>query len=191
MAERLRAAAAGHGFSADEIEGLLRAHGRAMEPRRRGVPDEHDFRYLHPGRTALVLLEDGGWADPLDAMAAALVESEDGELAVERASIGRVLGEEVAGRVDAVPVPAGVRDGAELLEALVTAPRGAQLVALAERLDHLRHLHVRVRRWGDREGAGRSARQARDIYLPLARRVGGTLERRFDWWCRRVGRRWE
>jgi hypothetical protein len=59
-----------------------------------------------------------------------------------------------------------------------------RLLALAERLDHARHLHLR-------EPAVRAGfhRSVGEIYLPIAHRTHPRLARRYDWWWRMFRRR--
>src|SRR5690606_2415769 len=84
---------------------------------------------------------------------------------------------------DEVPLPALAGD--ELLERLLAAGHDARLVALAERLDHARHLHLRP-------AAGWRAFHtlACETYLPVALRTDPTLARRFRWWCGQFERRY-
>lgn len=163
---------------------LERAHALAMEPRRERLPDDHHPDYLHPGRSALVLLLDArhGVAETL--AAAALVESEHPELRVSADRIHEVLGPEVVDRVERVPLRGSDPD--RLLEDLVAADRDTRLAALAERLDHLRHAHLRE----SVEERRQAHEEARAIYRPVAHRTDPMLARRYDWWCRMFGRRW-
>lgn len=75
-------------------------------------------------------------------------------------------------------VPCPRTDPDTLLERLVTAPESARLVALAERLDHARHLHL-----GDRAAWAGLHRETCEIYLPVAERTHDVLARRLRWWC--------
>lgn len=75
-------------------------------------------------------------------------------------------------------VPCPRTDPDTLLERLVTAPEPARLVALAERLDHARHLHL-----GDRAAWAGVHRETCEIYLPVAERTHDVLARRLRWWC--------
>jgi (p)ppGpp synthase/HD superfamily hydrolase len=73
-----------------------------------------------------------------------------------------------------VPDPA---DEETLTERLVTASNDVALIALAERLDHARHLHMRARSlW--RAYFDETA----SVYMPLAQRVNEDLFLRFFRW---------
>ena len=181
MARSLAAAARAAGLPDDGVELLSRAHALAMEPRTEALDDDHHPAYLHPGRTALVLLRDAEVRDARVLAAATLVESRDGALRVEEARVRARLGEGMADLVAAVPAP-----GSEgLAEALVTAPEEVRLVALAEHLDHLRHLHVRGRApdWEER------AAEVEAVWLPMAGRTHERLAGRYRHWLRVFRRR--
>ena len=82
----------------------------------------------------------------------------------------------------AVPRPG---DGADdLLERLVIADPAVALVALAERLDHARHIHLR----DDVPWAPFHA-DIRNIYLPAARRFSPVVARRLEHWADAFERR--
>ena len=204
MARRLRIQAEGRSVPAEGVDQLLAAYELAMEPRRRNLEEDHDFRYLHPGRTVLILLEDVGLTDAGPLAAAALAESMDPELQVPTERVEEELGAEVARLRDWIPVPRGRGAGGKgpsLLEEFLAAPEPLQKGALAERLDQLRHLHIRARDQRQESGRGsgpageppwgRVAREAREVYLPLAHRVDPVLHRRYAWWCRKVGAQFE
>lgn len=165
------------GVEDEGIELLSRAHMLAMEPRARQLPDDHHPQFLHPGRTVLILLRDVGVTDAGVLCAATLTESEDAHLRVSPERVGQLLGDGIRSLLDRVPRP-----GSELLaEELVTAPTDVRLVALAERLDHLRHAHLRTLEasWRHRIHA-----QAESVYLPVAERTHSMLARRYRHWCR-------
>jgi hypothetical protein len=64
-----------------------------------------------------------------------------------------------------------------LLEALVTAPHDVGLIAVAERLDHARHLHFREPAlWRP------FFQQITDAYLPFSDRVSGQMAVRLARW---------
>ncbi|HEX6589076.1 MAG TPA: hypothetical protein VF039_08640 [Longimicrobiales bacterium] len=135
-----------------------------LELRGRTFGGEH-FETLHPARTLLILLDDCAVTDPELLAAAATIESEHPTLrpAARHAIAARVPLPDVAG--DA------------LLEELVAADPPVRLIALAERLDHARHLHLRERALhaGFHRGIG-------EVYAPVAARTHPRLARRYDWW---------
>jgi (p)ppGpp synthase/HD superfamily hydrolase len=184
MAASVARAARSLGLSAEATRLLSRAHALAMEPRAGRLSDDRHPAFLHPGRSVLILLRDVGCLDPVTLSAAALMESEDGDLAVPSPEIRRALGEDTAALVAAVPMPGD--EG--LAYELVVAEESVRLVALAERLDHLRHAHLR-----DPERSRRVAahREALSVYLPIARRTHPRLAQRYDHWCRTFARRLE
>ncbi|MBI4545716.1 MAG: HD domain-containing protein [Gemmatimonadetes bacterium] len=183
MARRLTAAARRAGFGSAALARLEAAFRLAMQPRASRLPDEHHPDYLHPARTALILLEDLAIADPDLAVAAAVCETLRDELTTPLAAIQEVCGPDVAHLVQSVPRPASAGD--ELLEQLVTAPEPARVLALAERLDHARHLHLRPR--ADWQPLHHSTCT---VYLPVAERTHPGLARRYRWWCRTFHRRY-
>jgi hypothetical protein len=163
--------------------GLLQAaHRVAMEPRHRLLDDDHDPRYLHPGRTFLIALNDGGLRDESLLATGLLLDTLDPSVEPARAAVTAEDDPEVAqawARARALPRPWDD----DLVERLVTAPPGEQTVVLSEWLDQLRHLRL----WGDPSTVMRAMDMTREAYLPVAERLGGTLCRRFRWWIRRVG----
>lgn len=194
MEDRILRRARKAGLPQPWIEMLSHAHRRAMALRSMGahaLSSEEHPAWLHPGRVALILMDDFEELDPGVLMAGTLAESRDLELRLEEKAAGEVLGH-VAGSFDlwkALPaIPwrvSGQLDAdadASLLEALVLAPPGVQRVAMAEALDHIRHAHL----WESREERRRAADLAREVIAPLAPRVHPTLERRIEWWVRRV-----
>lgn len=194
MGERLARDARAHGVPASALPGLAVAYRLATEARAPALEGEEDPRFLHPARTVLILLADTPERDPAVLAAAVVVDSalpgaEPSEDAVER-----WLGPRVARIRGRVPVPDGrgnVRRpedarGRELAPVLAAAAEEARRVALAERLDHLRHLHVRPHT--DEELRSAEA-EARAVYLPVARRTDEGLARRYERWCRAIRRR--
>ena len=162
------------GLAAADVERVRAAHRLAMAPRRERLGDPHHPDFLHPGRTVLVLVLDTGFRDPVGLAAAALLESEDAELRVPEGRVRAELGDDVAGWLAAVPLPG---EGAS--EALVLAPEGVRLVALAERLDHCRHVRFR----SDRRTQERFLEEAVTVYGPVAERTHLALARRFAHWA--------
>jgi (p)ppGpp synthase/HD superfamily hydrolase len=181
MAARVLAAALEAGVPRAELPLLERAHRLAMAARSE-LLDEHAPDLLHPGRTALILLLDTEESTPGVLAAGMLVESERLDLAVPFDAIAKELGKEVAARVEAVP-PRGAEDQ---VERLVTAEESVQRIALAERLDQLRHAHL----WPDVERRRAAHEQALDLYSPLAQRVHPKLARRYAWWCTTFARKY-
>ena len=166
---------------------LLRAlHACTVQHRGARFEDDHDPAFLHPGRSALILLIDLEKTDLRPLAAALLHDSDDADLtpaipAIEEAldryappSIG--VGELLE---DVASLPETQDDS--LAERLVLLDDDLRAAALAERLDHLRHLHLR-----DVDPAARAGwREARDVWLPVAERTDPVLARRYGWWVRR------
>lgn len=176
MGRRLERELATAGFGEEARRRILTAYRLALELRRERLAPE-DPGFLHPGRTVLILLTDVG-RRPLPVFAAApLCESEDAGLSVPRDRIEEALGSPIADLAGDVPLSGDPR----LTERLVTSEPEVRLLALAERLDHLRHLHLA----DDPERLREAHREARDVYLPVAARVHAELERRIRWWCDR------
>jgi len=170
-----------HGLADEGIDLVSRAHALAMVPRVASLEDDHHPLYLHPGRTVLVLLRDAGVTDAGVLAAAALVESEDAEFRVEAGMVESEMGRTVLELVTAVP-PA---DSDALAETLVAADPAVRLVAVAERLDHLRHAHLRE----DQAWRSRVHAQAVAVYQPIAERTDERLAGRYRHWRRSFERR--
>ena len=180
MARRLARTAGRLGMDGPGRQLLLEAFRLAMGPRRERIAEDHHPDYLHPARTALILMDDTGERDPVVLAAAAFIETRDPSLAAG-AEARRDVSPEAARLADEVPIPARTD---RLLEALLALRPAALRLAAAERLDHARHLHVRDRGEWDRWHA-----DTRDAYAPATRRVDGTLAARLDWWCDMFARR--
>jgi hypothetical protein len=180
MARRLDRTAARLGMDPDGRALVRDAFRTAMAPRRARIAEDHHPDYLHPARTALILMDDTGEAEPVTLTAALLVETRDPSLAPDPETARR-LSPDAARIAAAVPVPS--RTG-HLLEALLALPAPASRVAAAERLDHARHLHLRPRsEWEDWYVTTREA------YVPAAARTDATLAARLEWWCDMFRRR--
>lgn len=180
MGRRLGRTAARLGMDADGRTLLLRAYRAAMEPRRARIHEDHHPDYLHPARTALILMDDTAEVAPVILAAALFTETRDPPLAPAPDAMRRIS-PAAAEIVAAVPVPARTP---HLLESLLALPAPAMRVAAAERLDHARHLHLRPRdEWEDWHDATRQA------YVPAAARTDSTLAARLDWWCDMFHRR--
>jgi (p)ppGpp synthase/HD superfamily hydrolase len=182
MGLRVTRTAAETGLSPDACGWIGRLHDTAMTVRNEALFDDHDSRYLHPGRSALILLQDVGETDAAVLGAAIIVDSQFPELMPDEASL-RDLSAVEAHWVEAVlelraEIPPS---GDEMLaERLVTASGRAQRAALAERLDHLRHAHIDL----DLAQRRRVHEEAEAVYLGIAQRTHAELERRYRWWCR-------
>jgi hypothetical protein len=179
MAERVLRTARETGAAAPDLPLVADAHALAMAPRLRlGVgPHHHDL--LHPGRTALILLLDTGERRADVLAAAVLAESERPELAAQRADVMRSLAGSEADRVLALLDALPSAGSEELAERLLLASEEVRLVAVAERLDQLRHAHL----WNDLQRARAAHREAVAVYAAIAERVHPKLARRYDWWC--------
>jgi len=185
MAASVARAATGAGLGAPEVELLGRAHALAMAPRIAQLDDDHHPAYLHPGRGALILLRDVGPVPVETLCAVAVHETEDAGLRVDLANVRAALGEPIADMVASLPMPGDKR----LLERLVTLDQDALLAALAERLDQLRHAHVRKDH--DLEWRTRIHEEAGAVWGPVAERTHPRLGDRFRHWHTAFGRRLE
>jgi hypothetical protein len=154
--------------------GIAAAVAAALAARDAAVHDDHDPRLLHPARTVLILLSDAASRDADALAAAAFVDSVDGGLGPGLDALEAAAG--AAARRVAEAVPALARENA--LEALVTAPPAAAVIALAERLDHARHLHLRPDLAWHEFHAGVEA-----VCIPAAARLNPMLARRFERWA--------
>ena len=142
--------------------------------------DDHHPDYLHPARTALILMDDVAVRDPATLIAGILAETWAPRLCVPPAVVHR-FDPAVRGILDGLPATGPAE---RLREDLVTTTRESRLVALAERLDHARHLHLRATdTWADYHAATCAA------YAPVATRAHPLLDRRFAWWCDTFRRR--
>jgi hypothetical protein len=166
----------------------------ALAPRDATLADDHDPRLLHPARTVLILLSDDACRDADVLCAAAFAESLDEALRGDAAGMQDLLGARATRLTLAVPLPrditslnnaAGPVDGEDdLLERLVSAEPAAAVVALAEMLDHTRHLHLRP-------GLNWRAihRLVNDAYVPAAARLSPQVGRRLQRWAEAFGSR--
>ena len=179
MAERVIRTAHGSGTPPAGLAVLERAHALAMEPRLAAGIDDHDPDFLHPGRTALILLLDTGETRADVLAAAMLTETLRPKLKADAGRVPGALGAEVGGRVEEwlaeVPDP----EAEDLAERLLLAGPEVQLVALAERLDHVRHAHL----WPDPDARREVHALTEAVYARIAERVHSTLARRYARWC--------
>ncbi|MGQ0560840.1 MAG: hypothetical protein ACT443_03085 [Gemmatimonadota bacterium] len=162
---------------------LIAAYQLSVAHRLGVLGDVFHFDLLHPARTALILLEDAGCTDDVVLTAATLTESELPELRVAEAEVRAAFGERVAGLAASVPRPADA--GEALLEQLVSVPHDVALIAVAERLDHARHLHFREPAlWRPCHA------QIEHVYVPFSPRVSTALETRLARWSAAFERRY-
>lgn len=162
---------------------IARAYRSAIERRSRVLSDPRHPDFLHPGRTALILIEDLDVADAAEIVAGVLYDSLYPE-ASSTAGEATALGGGAAGSVFAELVAAG-RSDTSLAEDLITGSASTQRAALAERLDHARHLHLRdPSTWAGFHAAIRST------WLPLAERTHPVLARRYRWWTSMFARKY-
>lgn len=181
MALRLERAARRAGLHADavRIAELFRAILRVRDPE---LPDPEHPDYLHPGRTALILLEDLRIADPDLLCAALLRDSERPGLLLPADEELRLAGSRAASLARSLP-PADPGP-ADRLELLVSCDDDTLVLALAERLDHARHLHLRP----DSEWRA-FHRTIAAADLPAAARSHPRLAARLLWWHDNFARR--
>lgn len=180
MARRLARTAHRLGLDDAGATLVLDAFRTAMEPRRRRIEEDHHPDYLHPARTALILMDDTRETDPITLAAALFAETRDPSLGAAPEA-REAVSPEAARLAAEVPVPAATD---RLLESLLALSDGVIRVAAAERLDHVRHLHLRPRaEWESWH------RVTRDVYVPVARRVDPVLAGRLDWWSDMFERR--
>jgi hypothetical protein len=150
------------------------------------IPDDHDARLLHPARTIRILIADTECRSAAALAAAAFVDSEHPDLVPPfgfvAARHGLVDESAVRDVLQSVPLPSAGHD--DLLERLVTAPADAAVVALAERLDQVRHLHLRPELPWEEHHA-----EVRAVYFPAAQRLAPVLARRLHRWADAFERR--
>ena len=151
---------------------------RALAPR--SALDPEGPVYLHPARTVLILVADAELYDVDALAAAALLETHHPDLAAEASCAPT---ERAGALLAAVPRPAATDDD-ELRERLVSAEPEVRLVALAERLDHARHL----RQYPESEWLP-MYRGVRDVYLPVAEWSDRLLGARYRRWATAFARR--
>jgi (p)ppGpp synthase/HD superfamily hydrolase len=180
MAAKLTAYAARAGVA--DVALVADAYHIAMQPRLRYLASVFHPDMLHPARTALILLENAGCTDARVLAAAQVTETLTSAMRVPSRDIAMALGDQVAELALAVPDPAAREE--TLVEELVTADEDVALIAVAERLDHARHLHMR-----DAAGWPAYFRQTVSVYLPLAERVNEELFLRFQRWANAFQRR--
>ncbi len=180
MAASVERAGRASGLSPEAVDFVGRAYALGMRTRE-GVLDEHDPAYLHPGRCVLILLQDVGPL-PMEVLAVAAVhESEEARFRTPVAAVRDSLGDDVADLLESLPLP-----GDEQLTArLVTLDEGPRLAALAERLDHLRHAHLRK----DPVWWHALREETVAAWAPVAERTHARLADRYRAWLRAMDRR--
>jgi hypothetical protein len=194
MARRLTVTAWRAGVSEPGARALERSFLAAIDMRAAVIADPEHHTFLHPARTALILLDDAGVTDAAALAASPLVESFEHALRPSAAALASILDERAGALFAEVPLPPCRPDGdadALLLEQLVTAGRAACLVALAEQLDQARHLHLRMRGHAPVSAADAAVflRRATAVYLPVAARTHPRLAARLDRWAGAFARR--
>ena len=178
MAEKL--SVYGQRAGVDDTALVEAAYWAAIEPRVEYFGNVFDFDVLHPARTALNLIELTQCKSAVVLAAAQLVETHHTEL---DGVVSGELPENVRALARVVPSPLTLQSE-ELLEALVTADDDVALIAVAERLDHARHLHMRDSSlWAD------FYQQTQEVYLPVAQRLHPELYARYHRWATAFGRR--
>ncbi|HEX6559332.1 MAG TPA: hypothetical protein VF021_07710 [Longimicrobiales bacterium] len=179
MAVKLDAYARRAGLQSDA---LLNAYELAVERRMAVLRDVFHPDMLHPARNVLILLEDAEIRDPDVLLAAALTETEYPALSFEPEAVMARFGPRAAELLAGVPVPRVARDA--LAEQLVTAEHDVAIIAVADRLDHARHLHFR-----DQAVWRPFHAQIRAVYLPVAERVEARMAQRLARWASSFERR--
>ena len=173
MAEKLGVYATRAGV--DNVALVTEAYHLAVLPRLAHLSDVFHHDLLHPARTALILIENARCTKASVLAAAEVTETLFPQMRTQPGEIADALGHHVALLAEAVPDPA---DEETLVERLVTASDDVALIALAERLDHARHLHMRERSlWRAYFD------QTASVYMPLAQRVSEDLFLRFFRWA--------
>jgi (p)ppGpp synthase/HD superfamily hydrolase len=181
MADRVKRTAVASGVDRAGRDLIERAIAAAMVPRLAVLDDDHHPDYLHPGRTAVILLDDVGLADPVALAAASILDTRRGDLEVGDREATERLNPEVTAFRKAVP-----RAGSPtLLEDLLASEHDVVLVALAERLDQVRHAHL----WGNLSEARVAHEEAREVYTKMAERTHARLAARYTHWGRAFGER--
>ena len=179
MADRVDRIAAGAGVDRLGRDLIGKAIEAAMSPRLAAIDDDHDPDYLHPGRTAVVLLDDVGMADSVALAAACLLDTRRDRLELSDREVTEHVSPAVTAFRSAVPRSGSVT----LLEDLLASEPNVALVALAERLDQVRHAHL----WGDLSEARAAHQEVAEVYLKMAERAHARLAARYSSWCRAFG----
>jgi (p)ppGpp synthase/HD superfamily hydrolase len=182
MAIRLYNTVIASGMSGSDANMLVDCYRFAVQRREQVYADPNHPELLHPARSALILMDDMDIRDPPCLAAAILHDSERPDLNASVADVERLAGE-VAARIAGQFPPPGLEHG-ELMERLVVCEPAALAATLAERLDHVRHLHFRPH---DEWRAVH--RTAVSVLLPVAARCHPRLTQRYQAWCDAFARR--
>lgn len=177
MSRSVSSVARAREFDDVAVGAVGRALSLAMRPRLARLDDDHHPAFLHPGRSALVLLRDVGPVDPSVVVVAVLHESTDPHLRVASDVLAESVGPATAAAVGTIPLPGDE----QLVERLLSLGPGGSLAALAERIDQLRHLHLRedlAAGWAD------AYEEVTGAWLPFALRTHEQLARRYAHWAR-------
>lgn len=182
IASSVATALAGRHVEEDDRKRVTKALEVAMRLRVERLTDDHHPAYLHPGRSVLILLHDVQELEAGALTLTAIHESCDPELRVPVERVAEEVGPDVAAARSAIPQPGSD----DLAERLVLLDREAALAALAERLDQLRHLHLR----SDLTASWQATHAEVDaVWLPFAGRIDPRLTTRYAHWLRSFGRR--
>ena len=176
MSDRVERTALAAGVDRSGRDLIGAAIRTAMVPRLAAIDDDHDIDYLHPGRTVIILLDDVGLADPVALAAASLLDTRLDDLEAPDREISEHVSPAVAAFRNAVPRSSS----GTLLEDLLASEPDVVLVALAERLDQVRHAHL----WGNLSEARAAHQEASGVYLKMAERTHARLAARYTSWCR-------
>jgi hypothetical protein len=194
MATRLEKTLGGLGLPAEAIHPILVAHGEAGVHREAFLPPDEDHPdWLHPGRTLLVLVEDGQIRTTETLVLACGLDQHHPNRIPETTL--RALRDEgfpllpggLGGRAE-YPSAMGLNGEtaedaeADWMEAALALSPALLTLLVAEGLDQVRHLHLE----SPSDARTLAVRRGVTLFAPLADRIGGTLARRFRWWTRRV-----
>lgn len=173
MSERLARDAARAGVHDADVDRLCRVFSAVAEARAARIGNRQHHSVLHTARTALILIADCDINDPALLTAATALDTLDPQLmpgldTLPLAATERALAAQAFAAVNSEIV----------LEELLLADQTVRLLALAEALDHARHLHRQpAAAWAPFHEAACS------VFLPIAGRTHDALARRFNWWC--------
>lgn len=183
MGQRVRRTAEHAGVDEVGLALVQGCHDVARQRREVRLDDDHDPHYLHPGRTALILLLDTGETSATTLAAAILTETHRPDLHLADRAVLEATPESLHTDLETVlalrseiPGP----DDPGRVERLVTAPAEALRVAVAERLDHARHAHM----WHEGPADPAFLEEADEVWIALAERAHPRLGQRYRRWAR-------